>query len=307
MSQQTNLNVAPYFDDFDANNDYYKILFKPGYPIQARELTGLQSMLQNQIEKFGQHFFKEGAKVIPGNTSYNPSYHAIELNNNFLGVPVGAYAEELVGLTITGQTSGVTATVDQVLQPSDSERGNLTLYVYYVGSNTQDNIGETFLDGENLTASAAIETGLLGNTSIEAGSPFASTISNNAASVDTVFNILEGVYFFRGQFVNVKSEKLILSQYDTNTNARVGFFISEEIVNSDLDEDLTDNSQGYNNYAAPGADRMKITVRLFKKDLTDFDDTNFVELAKIEEGNIRIQPLTTDPVSYTHLTLPTKA
>ena len=294
MSQQTNLNVAPYFDDFDANNDYYKILFKPGYPIQARELTGLQSMLQNQIEKFGQHFFKEGAKVIPGNTSYNPSYHAIELNNNFLGVPVGAYAEELVGLSITGQTSGVTATVDQVLQPSDSERGNLTLYVYYVGSNTQDNIGETFLDGENLTASAAIETGLLGNSSIEAGSPFASTISNNAASVGTVFNILEGVYFFRGQFVNVKSEKLILSQYDTNTNARVGFFISEEIVNSDLDEDLTDNSQGYNNYAAPGADRMKITVRLFKKDLTDFDDTNFVELAKIEEGNIRIQPLTTD-------------
>ena len=106
MSQQTNLNVAPYFDDFDANNDYYKILFKPGYPIQARELTGLQSMLQNQIEKFGQHFFKEGAKVIPGNTSYNPSYHAIELNNNFLGVPVGAYAEELVGLTINLATIG---------------------------------------------------------------------------------------------------------------------------------------------------------------------------------------------------------
>ena len=37
-------------------NDYYKVLFKPGYPIQARELTSLQSILQNQIEKFGQHF-----------------------------------------------------------------------------------------------------------------------------------------------------------------------------------------------------------------------------------------------------------
>ena len=75
MSQETNLNVAPYFDDFDANNDYYKVLFKPGYPVQARELTTLQSILQNQIERFGQHFFKEGSKVIPGNTTYNKEYY----------------------------------------------------------------------------------------------------------------------------------------------------------------------------------------------------------------------------------------
>ena len=52
MPQQTNLNVAPYFDDFDAANDYHKVLFKPGFPVQARELTSLQSILQNQIEKF---------------------------------------------------------------------------------------------------------------------------------------------------------------------------------------------------------------------------------------------------------------
>ena len=58
MAQQTNLNVSPYFDDFDPNDNYQKILFKPGYPVQARELTGLQSILQNQIEKFGQHFLK---------------------------------------------------------------------------------------------------------------------------------------------------------------------------------------------------------------------------------------------------------
>ena len=51
MPQQTNLNVAPYFDDFDSTNDYHKVLFKPGYPVQARELTSLQSMLQDQIEK----------------------------------------------------------------------------------------------------------------------------------------------------------------------------------------------------------------------------------------------------------------
>ena len=53
MSQETNLNVAPYFDDFNAGNDYYSVLFKPGYPVQARELNNLQSILQNQVEQFG--------------------------------------------------------------------------------------------------------------------------------------------------------------------------------------------------------------------------------------------------------------
>jgi hypothetical protein len=50
MPQETNLNVSPYFDDFDPKNEYYKVLFKPGYPVQARELTTIQSILQNQIE-----------------------------------------------------------------------------------------------------------------------------------------------------------------------------------------------------------------------------------------------------------------
>ena len=49
MPQETNLNVAPYFDDFDTQSNYCKILFKPGLPVQARELSGFQSILQDQI------------------------------------------------------------------------------------------------------------------------------------------------------------------------------------------------------------------------------------------------------------------
>ena len=67
MPQNTNLNVSPYFDDFDASKNYQRVLFKPATPIQARELTALQSILQNQLESFAQHFFKEGSMVIPGN------------------------------------------------------------------------------------------------------------------------------------------------------------------------------------------------------------------------------------------------
>ncbi|MGB0395123.1 MAG: DUF4815 domain-containing protein, partial [Candidatus Poseidoniaceae archaeon] len=75
MPQETNLNVAPYFDDFTPESNYYRVLFKPGFPVQARELNSLQSTLQNQIEDVGNHFFKEGAKVIPGDLTYQNDFY----------------------------------------------------------------------------------------------------------------------------------------------------------------------------------------------------------------------------------------
>ena len=287
MPQQTNLNVSPYFDDYSPDSDYHKVLFKPGYPVQARELTGLQSILQNQIEKFGQHFFKEGAKVIPGNTGYTQLYHCVQLDNNFQGIPVSAYVEQLIGTKITGLTSGVTAVVDNVLLPEDSERNNLTLYINYLKSNTTNNSTKIFSDGEEFSCNQIITSGLLGNTSISIGSPFAQSIATDASATGSAFQIQEGIYFIHGNFVNVQTETLILDQYTAEPSYRVGLNVQEQIINADLDETLNDNSQGYNNYAAPGADRLKISTSLFKKSLDDFDDDNFVELGTVNNGVLK--------------------
>ena len=256
MPQQTNLNVAPYFDDFDSANDFHKVLFKPGYPVQARELTTLQSILQNQVEKFGQHFFKEGAKVIPGNISYNRQYYAVQLSSTYQGVPVSAYVDQLVGLKITGARSGVTAFVDKVLLAENSERGYLTLYVNYLTSNTQNNSSQTFLDGEDISCGQTITSGLLGNSAITAGSPLATTIPSGSTATGSSFSVQDGVYFIRGNFVNVSAETLVLDQYGSDPSYRVGLFVNEEVINADMDETLNDNSQGFNNYSAPGADRL---------------------------------------------------
>ena len=204
MPQQTNLNVAPYFDDFDATNDYHKVLFKPGFPVQARELTTLQSILQNQIEKFGQHFFKEGSKVIPGNIGYSQIYYCVQLENTFQGVPVAAYVDQLVGTKITGQTSGVTAFVDSVILPEDSERGNLTLYINYLTSSTSNNSTQVFSNGESLICTDSLSSGLLGNSTIAAGTPVAATLSSAAAATGSVFQIESGIYFIRGKFCKCK-------------------------------------------------------------------------------------------------------
>ena len=289
MPQQTNLNVAPYFDDFDATNDYHKVLFKPGFPVQARELTTLQSILQNQIERFGQHFFKEGSKVIPGNTGYSQIYYCVQLENVYQGVPVSAYADQLVGTKITGQSSGVTAFVDSVLFPEDSERGNLTLYVNYLNSSTTNNSTQIFSDGESLICNESLSSGLLGNTTIAPGTPLATTLAASAAATGSSFQIESGIYFIRGNFVNVNKEVLILDQYSNTPNYRIGLLVEESVITSDLDEELNDNSQGFNNYAAPGADRLRISVRLTKKALNDFNDDNFILLATVINGVLQIE------------------
>ena len=185
MPQETNLNTSPYFDDFNASKEYYKVLFKPGYPVQARELNNLQSILQNQIETFGEHFFKDGAKVIPGNTTYSRNYPVVEIENLYLGVPVNQYTEQLLGVKITGRDSGVSAIVLKVLDSNLSERGTTGLYVSYLSSGS-DNTAQTFFDGELLVSSSIITSN---NTVINSGEPFASTVATEATTNGSAFSI----------------------------------------------------------------------------------------------------------------------
>ena len=63
---KTNFNIAPYYDDFDKTKNFHRILFRPGFAVQARELTQMQSILQDQVSRFGDHIFKEGSKVFHG-------------------------------------------------------------------------------------------------------------------------------------------------------------------------------------------------------------------------------------------------
>ena len=60
MPIETDLSVSPYFDDYDADKSYYKTLFKPATAVQVRELNQLQTVLQEQIARFGDHILKRG-------------------------------------------------------------------------------------------------------------------------------------------------------------------------------------------------------------------------------------------------------
>ena len=282
MAQNTNLNIFPYYDDFDPLKNYYKVLFKPGVSIQAREITTLQSILQNQIERFGNHFFKEGSVVIPGQIAYDFNYTCVEINDSHLGIPVSAYIDKLVGKLIQGETSGIKAKIDNYITNVDSDRSNYTLYIKYQSSDSTNFKLSKFNDTENLIILEDIDYSL---SSLRANSTFATTISSESTSVGTAAKIAEGVYFIRGYFVEVSSQTVILDQYTNTPSYRIGLSIQEDFaVASNEYNDLFDNAQGFSNYTSSGADRLVINTTLIKKSLDDFNDENFIELLRVRNG-----------------------
>ena len=123
-------NTEPYNDDFDENNKFYRILFRPSFAVQARELTQIQSILQNQIKRNGDAIFKQGAMVIPGQISIDTKYAYVKLQDFYSGSVTETYVTNLIGNTVTGQTSGVQATVLHVEHSTDGDP--TTIYVRYL-------------------------------------------------------------------------------------------------------------------------------------------------------------------------------
>ena len=283
MTQNTNLNVSPYFDDFDEDKNYNKVLFKPGFPVQSRELTTLQSILQGQIEKFGQHFFKEGSIVIPGGVFYDNRYYAVRIDPTFLEIPVANYTKFLVDnkIEIQGEISGVKATVVNRLTRVESEDGFDTLYLKYSSSGS-DGTTKQFQPGESLITLSDIN---FGSTTITANNSFARCILSEANRTGSSASLSEGVFFIRGYFVKVPSSTIILDQYTNTPSYKVGLQITEEIVTASSEySDLYDNAQGFSNESAPGADRFCIKATLSKKSISDNNDLDFVEILRVEDG-----------------------
>ena len=282
MPQQTNLNVSPYYDDFDSDKGYHRVLFKPGFPVQARELSTLQSILQNQVETFGSHIFKEGSIVIPGSITFDGQYYAVQVNPTHLGVDIGVYADKVIGKTIKGQTTEVTAKVINFISASESDNDFDTFFVKYINSSTTGDFN--FFDPSEILVTE--ESFTYGGTTINAGGTFASTIDLDPCSIGSAASVDEGIYFIRGNFVRVLKQTIILDQYNSQPSFRVGLRVLESTISAKADNSLYDNAKGFSNFAAPGADRLQISLVLDKKPVEDFDDTDFVEVMRVDNGEV---------------------
>lgn len=257
-----NLNSEPYFDDFDESKGFYKILFKPGYAVQARELTQLQTQIQDQIKKFGNHIFREGSVVVGGERFFEDDLISIKIGSNLYGNTLSA--QEFEGKIATGQTSGTQAVIKTITL--DTESGGYVIIAKLIS-------GSSFTAGEEIQT--AINSTIYSSNIIETD-PFANAM---------MFSINSGVFFVNGNFVYNNNQSVVIDAFSNTSSKNIGFLVDEVIVTAEDDESLLDNSQGSSNYAAPGADRYSINLTLSVKDLEESID-NFVEIARVIGGKL---------------------
>ena len=293
MAQITDLNVTPYYDDFDETDNFYRVLFRPGFAVQARELTTLQSILQNQIEKFGNHIFKENTIVIPGQLTYTNEFTTIQLASSFSNTTIdpSQYFNETTPVKITGSTSGVTATVIGFTAATTTSQP--ILHVRYQDTGT-DNETTTFANGENISANVDITHG---TSTFSSGTASATTHSGagvTAARTGSAVDIKDGIFYIRGQFVRVLAQTLVLDFASTTLTTRVGFTINEQLITPSDDETLLDNARGSNNFAAQGAHRLKISLTLAQLATDSTADSSFAELMRIKNGVIQSEARNTE-------------
>jgi len=258
--------ISPYFDDYNAKKNYHKVLFTPRRAVQVRELNQMQSMLQEQINRFGDHVFENGSMVMPGEINHNLNYEYVTLDQ----VQYGSIVEILNTneVKLTGATSGVVARLVQHV--GNTATDPVTFYIRYQSSN--ESASPRFIDDEFIQMSTDL------------GVDF-STAQVTSSGVGSVLTIEPGIFYINGNFIRSDSSRNLLSKYSSTPSCVAGFRLIEEAVSWTDDPTLVDNASGVSNANAIGADRLRMTLKLEIHDIdSTFNQEDFIELVKFREG-----------------------
>jgi len=360
MALDTDFNVSPFYDDYNETKNFHRVLFRPAVPIQARELTQLQTILQNQVERFGDNIYIEGTIIKGCSFTFDNNYQYIKLQDlqvDGQSTLVSNYANSIV----KSSSSNLQAIVINQVQGLQSQNPDLsTLFIKYTNSGTagekQFSVNETltsftptysiqditvtsigagysnsdvvvFAGGGGTGASANIVT-YTSNGSIRdviitgqgSGYTTAPTLSflaangaassgaggsleafnyiarirvanssfTNAVGVGYALTVSDGIIYQKGHFVRVAEQTTIVSKYTNQpNNVSVGFTTVESIVNNSIDSTILDNAQGYSNYTAPGAYRLKLQPQLISISTTAAaSNSEFLSLMDFENGRV---------------------
>lgn len=257
-------NTAPYFDDYNDDKRFHQVLYKPGVAVQARELNQMQTIAQYQVKKFGDHIFKNGSIVIPGNSVSDLSTPYCKINLVYNTDQL--QASQFEGMVISGTLTGIEARVRKAVQGTS----DITLYLNYIkgsGANTAN----VFLDGEEIFLK-------------DVPTVRANLLDTNATGVGSLAFINRGVYYVNGTFVNVLPQSVVMSENTSTPSCRVLLKIVEEVISANEDPSLYDNANGSDNFAAPGADRARITLQLTTLPLDSQIDDSYVEIMRYNNG-----------------------
>lgn len=267
-----------YFDDLnvtDANGltpidkNYLRILFKPGYAVQTRELNQLQSLIQSQLEKVGESIFRSGKPVIDGIARFDSSSEIYSIDVNT--VVSDAY-------TNIETTDNLKAKIVKVV-PKD---GGLSTRLYVKSINAIQ------LDSDASTNVFKITSGETVSISDESASVATLSASVSAVNKAVGAHIAKGVYFIKGCYPIVDEQYGVydLAETASTFTGYVILNIVEGYVDVTDDSTLVDNAGGSYNYNAPGADRYFINLTLQLVENEPEDASSYIRLLKVVNDQV---------------------
>lgn len=234
----TDFSQAPYFNDFAPEKQYIQILFRPERSIQARELNFLQDIFKHQVSRFGNHMFKNGAKISNARMAV--------LNYKFIVPAAGETIPTLVeGDAIYGTSSQQLA---RFVVLADE-----FICLMFDGTNSSMN-SMGFFEGEIVDVHD--KSGVFrGSFRLERSSYFQGDVR--------VFSIDEGVFFYNGNFLENKRQILALPPFGVFD---VGLKVEELVIDEGDDPSLLDPNPNPMSYMNVGADRLQYKLTLEKRD-----------------------------------------
>lgn len=280
-------NTDPYYDDFSQDKKFLRIMFRPGYGVQARELTQLQTILQNQIERFGSHVFEEGSIVSGGKITVNSLKYA-----RVSGLSGTNDITDFIDVVGNGTSRARTRIVHAETGLSGSSVDNLNvIYFDYLEGGTGftfgDVIGGTASDGSYITAN--ITGSWAGSGPFPVGDALLVSVDSGVRFTEGFFVYHEGQKLGAYTLTGSAGNQIRLFE---NPTSRLGFNVDKVFVDADTDTTLNDPAYGSYNYNAPGADRFQIDLNLSQYGYTaantsavdNFSRTDFIEFLRLIDG-----------------------
>ena len=283
IKQVPSFNNYPYYDDFDVTKNFYRVLFRPGYSVQTREINQLQSILQQQISHISDYSVKDKAAVIGGQINFNKNVNFIKLVS---GTNLSRHPSEYNNNITFSTPSGIDGTIFFVL--GEDSTGPTTLYVNYETSALDT--------GKHIPAAGSYITlrfpdGNSETVQVEQSSTY--------SGLGTIVALEDSVFYLKKTFVRVPKQIIVLEKYNQGDipSYNIGVLVNDEIISAADDYSLYDNAYGTPNEAASGADRYKISgILVDRKDITEAQLENFIELIKLEKGVVATKPKEENPV-----------
>jgi len=241
-----NLNVHPYYDDHidQYEKKHKQILFNPGRALQARELTQMQSLLN---DKMGSNF----------NTVYH-SGGLVEGCDISFSQPTQTVISDTIFTAADNSINSVLTDLTVLFEIGDS------IEVF----NSADNEGKYIV--ETVIATKIVVT-------IASG-----TITNETPTYDIVLikdeniaYISEGLVYYEGEVHFVDAQNVSMTKTGTE---KFGLKLQEKVVYYTDDPTLTDPASGYDNYNLPGGER------LHQEWIFVMDDVDMFEYYTVEDG-----------------------